>query len=222
MKQELLLFFFTRLGSKLNICTGKAACTAGTGSREEDLAPQFVSKFCACWKSGIAGGTHAVEGAGVPAGAVAQCPPGPARAQLPPCRIPATAAKAQSDQWEGQEPQDALGYGLVEFPQLLLLRKSPFSPWKTNLSHFFVLLLVVLVLSNFLCFVSTVHPTGRAPRKALLSKKKEKKPFSFHLLPAGSSQNFPPASRHLCSFCEKQRKWDPARKLFSKTPETSG
>lgn len=45
--------FFTCLGSKLNICMGKAACTAGTGSREEDLAPKFISKCCACCKSGL-------------------------------------------------------------------------------------------------------------------------------------------------------------------------
>lgn len=71
-----------------------------------------------------------MEGAGAPAGAVAQCPPRPAQQ----CSLPVGSQPLlprRSWTRERQEPQDALGYGLVEFPQLLLLGKGPFSPWKT-------------------------------------------------------------------------------------------
>lgn len=36
--------FFTRSGSKLNLRMGKAACTAGAGGREEELASKYISK----------------------------------------------------------------------------------------------------------------------------------------------------------------------------------
>lgn len=73
---------------------------------------------------------------------------------------------------ERREPWDTLGYGLAEFPLLLL--SIPTSE-DSDFSCCLVSCYFCLSALFFSVLFPTVHPTGRAARKVLQSKKKEKK-----------------------------------------------
>lgn len=131
--------FFACSGSKQNTGMGQAVCVAGTGSREEDLASKYIPKSTCLleewdWQRG--GLELKAQVPPQPAGPRQNVLPPPAlsRAALPPCWVAVTAAASKGHGWTGREGESLgtlLGYGLMEFPLLLLLGKSLYPPWKT-------------------------------------------------------------------------------------------
>lgn len=105
-----------------------------------------------------------------------------------------------------------VGLRLVDFPLLLLLGKSPYLPRKANFSHFFVSCFWYfwfLAFFSLFCFPLCTQQEEPLAKSSRVRRRKKKGPddicFLQAELKAGSSQHFPKASHHLCSFHEKQK-----------------
>lgn len=170
--------------------------------REEDLAPKFISKF------EFVGGVGFLQG-------LMEWKVQVALHGLGTTALLRAAGRAGASGCLGLRTHGAPPAAAAEERSIPTLEDS-------NLSHFFVSCFWWFWFSAIFSVLFPLCTQQEEPLAKPSRVRRRKKTIQLTFAACRQQPEPPPASHHLCSFCEKQRKLDPTRKLFSKTPETSG